>query len=96
MRDVEERMLDGNAAAGLLAQIFVPEMTTAVLTCIHCGAERPLGAAQLYIAAGFVLRCSGCSGVLMRVISGEERMFMDLTGLRRLEFRRPSRTRDGD
>ena len=89
MRDVEERVLDGNAAAGLLAQIFVPEMTTAVLTCIHCGGERPLGAARLYEAAGFVLRCSACSGVLMRVIDGEGRMFMELTGLRRLEFRMP-------
>ena len=89
MIDVEERVLDGNAAAGLLAQIFVPEMTTAVLTCVHCGGERPLGAARLYAAAGFVLRCSGCSAVLMRVIDAEDRMFLDLTGLRRLELRMP-------
>ena len=92
MRNVEERVLDGNAAAGLLAQIFVPEMTTAELTCIHCGAERPLGAARLYAAAGFVLRCSGCSGVLMRVIDAEGRVFMELTGLRRLELRMPPRS----
>jgi hypothetical protein len=37
--------LDGNAAAGLLAEVFTVEATTAVVTCAGCGASGPLGAA---------------------------------------------------
>ena len=29
--------LDGNAAAGLLAEVFTMEATTAVVTCAGCG-----------------------------------------------------------
>jgi Family of unknown function (DUF6510) len=86
MRDLEELILDGNAAAGLLAQIFVPEMTSAVFTCAGCGAIHPLGAARLYHGAGNVLRCTDCSGVLLRVVSAGERAFIELTGIRRLEL----------
>jgi hypothetical protein len=90
MRHVEDLVLDGNAAAGLLSQIFVPEMTTAQSTCAGCGAVRPLGAARLYEAAGMVLRCTDCSGVLLRVVSAPGRTFIELTGIRRLEIAMPT------
>ena len=35
--------LDGNAAAGPLADIFTREVTTAVATCASCGNSGPLG-----------------------------------------------------
>jgi Family of unknown function (DUF6510) len=35
-------MLDGNAVAGLLQEVFATEMTIAVATCGTCGAREPL------------------------------------------------------
>jgi hypothetical protein len=87
MRNIEELVLDGNAAGGMLAQIFLPEMTRARVTCMHCASEHPLGAARLFDAAGVVLRCTECSGVLLRVVDAGDRTFIDLTGIRRLELR---------
>ena len=36
--DETELRLDGNAAAGLLAEVFAFEITAAELTCASCGA----------------------------------------------------------
>src|SRR6266498_3240834 len=55
--EMDELTLDGNAVAGLLAEVFAAEMTTARGTCNHCGAVEPVGAVRVYRAAGFVLRC---------------------------------------
>jgi len=41
--DMGELMLDGNAIAGLLQEVFAVEMTTAIGTCGGCGAARPVG-----------------------------------------------------
>jgi Family of unknown function (DUF6510) len=89
MRDSEELVLDGNAAAGLLSRIFVPDMTTARFTCATCGAIHPLGAARFYESAGSVLRCTDCAAALARIVDAPGRMFMDLTGIRRLEIDMP-------
>ena len=32
-------MLDGNAVAGILNEIFALEMTTNQVECVHCGRE---------------------------------------------------------
>ena len=39
-----ELMLDGNAIAGLLREVFAVEMTTAIGTCGGCGAAGAVGA----------------------------------------------------
>ena len=38
---MDELMLDGNAVAGLLRELFAVEMTTATGTCGRCGAAGP-------------------------------------------------------
>ena len=77
----EARHLDGNAAAGLLAEVFGVELTAARATCAHCGAAEALGAAHVYTGGpGTVLRCAHCSGVLMR-IARAERFAVDATGI---------------
>ena len=40
--------LDGNAAAGILSEIFALDMTEASVTCGGCGAVAEIGAARLY------------------------------------------------
>ena len=80
--------LDGNAAAGILREVFASEMTTAVGTCGGCGAAGPVGAVHVYVSAGMVLRCPSCEAVLMRIVESESRLWVDLTGLRSIELRR--------
>ena len=52
--------LDGNAAAGLLSELFAVDVTTAVLTCGGCGAVAALAEAKVYGGMGVVFRCAGC------------------------------------
>jgi hypothetical protein len=74
--------LDGNAAAGLLNEIFPFEMTAAEATCAGCGATRPVGEQLLYRhGMGSVLRCAGCDTPLMRVTHIRGRYRLDLSGM---------------
>jgi hypothetical protein len=82
---MEALRLDGNAAAGTLQQVFAAEVTTAMGTCAACGATDAVGAVHVYMAAGVVLRCRHCDAVLMRIVQGPTRMWIDLSGLRMLE-----------
>jgi len=62
--------LDGNAAAGLLQEIFVFDITTALVECAECGSTAAVGALRLYAAPmGAVLRCSHCERILIRAVS---------------------------
>jgi Family of unknown function (DUF6510) len=83
---MESLRLDGNAAAGLLSEIFAGEVTTALGTCDGCGSSEAVGAIHLYRAAGTVLRCPHCEGVLMKVVTDGERIWLDLRGLRTLKL----------
>lgn len=47
----DEQRLDGNAAGGMLGQIFVAEMTIAQITCASCGQAGPIGATAVYTTA---------------------------------------------
>ena len=81
-----ELMLDGHAVAGLLAEVFAVEMTTARGTCDGCGAVEPLGAVHVYKAAGYVLRCPHCDAVLAKLVTDGSRTWADLRGIRALEL----------
>jgi Family of unknown function (DUF6510) len=87
---IEEMRLDGNSIGGLLREIFAMEMTAALGTCASCGAVNELGRVQVYVhAPGTVVRCPACEAVLMRVVRGRGRYWVDLTGTRTLEFGEP-------
>jgi hypothetical protein len=81
--------LDGNAAAGILGEVFGAEMTAATGTCAGCGASAVLAAAELYLQApGTVLRCASCTAVLICIVrlpAGE--LIVDVGGLRRIRMR---------
>ena len=78
-------MLDGNAVAGLLQEVFAVEVTTAIATCASCGAGDAVGATHVYRGAGFVLRCPYCDNPLVKIVRSDERMWIDLSGIRTLE-----------
>jgi hypothetical protein len=82
-----EMKLDGNAIGGLLREIFTMEMTTAHTTCAGCGAVHAVGRVDVYMnAPGAVVRCPSCEQVLMRIVHGRGRYWVDLTGTACLEF----------
>ena len=77
---------DGNAAAGVLAEVFVPEMTMAITTCAFCGAMSRLGELSAYLRApGTVLRCATCRAVQIRLVRTSERLWLDMRGVQALE-----------
>ena len=82
MRNAEAR-LDGNAAAGLLATVFAPEMTLALTVCEGCGAERQVGALAVYRhGMGIVIRCPDCDTVLIKAGNTSQHCWLDMRGLR--------------
>ena len=86
---MNELMLDGNAAAGDLEQIFAFEVTTAIGTCANCGAVAAVGRTNVYAQApGIVVRCPACHAVLIRLAhDGDSRYWLEMTGVRSLEVR---------
>jgi hypothetical protein len=74
--------LDGNAAAGVLSEVFAVDVTAAIGQCAGCGSRGPLGGAGSYLEApGAVLRCRSCDNVLVRVVTSPDRYWLDLRGL---------------
>jgi hypothetical protein len=84
--DAEATWLDGNAIAGLLAELFGTEMTSVDRGCGSCGAHRAVGAHRLYRGAGMVLRCPACEDVAMTIAMSEERHVVTMRGSWTLEL----------
>jgi Zn finger protein HypA/HybF involved in hydrogenase expression len=85
---MDELMVDGNAVAGMLQQVFAVEMTTATVTCGNCRAAEAVGALHVFRGAGIVLRCPHCDNVLAKIVEGGARMWMDFGGMQTLEITR--------
>jgi len=86
-QDSSAHVLDGNAVAGLLQEIFVPEITTALIRCQTCSSAGAVGSLRLYAAPmGTVLRCIHCDGILMRVVHTPHGRWLDMTGSCYLRF----------
>jgi hypothetical protein len=85
---MEETTLDGNAAGGMLREIFPFEMTTVQATCDGCGASGALAVLAVYMhGMGAVMRCTHCDNVLIRVARGTNgRCWLDLRGVRVLQI----------
>jgi hypothetical protein len=79
----EALRLDGNAAAGILSEVFVPDLTTARATCANCGTIRALGALLVYAhGMGTVMRCPSCDAAVLRVARTRTQLWLDPTGVR--------------
>jgi hypothetical protein len=74
-------MLDANATAGLLYEIFGAEMTTSPTECAHCGREGEIGTLLAFTQGpGIVLRCSACENVVIRIVQTPEAIYLDARG----------------
>jgi len=82
MDDADLR-LDGNAAAGQLAEFFAFDVTVAEATCDGCGEAAAVGTLAAYgLAMGVILRCPHCDTALIRVSRVGHGQWLDLRGMR--------------
>jgi hypothetical protein len=78
----EEMRLDGNAAAGVLRELFVRDVTSAMATCRGCGNVGPVGGLLEYgHQMGIVLRCPTCQAVVLRLVHGRDALRLDASGM---------------
>jgi hypothetical protein len=77
--------LDGNAIAGLLAEVFATDMTSVDRGCGSCGTHSAVGAHRAYRGAGTVLRCPACGDVGLRIAILGDRHVVQLRGSWTLE-----------
>jgi hypothetical protein len=83
----EEARLDGNAAAGVLRELFAVDTTTADATCGGCGNIGPVGGMFEYgQEMGVVLRCPACASPVVRIVRTNAAKYVDFSGLRLLRI----------
>jgi uncharacterized protein DUF6510 len=83
---MDEHRLDGNAAGGLLGEIFPFEITTAQAACANCGAISRVGQTMVYVHdMGTIVRCATCDNALIRVARGPGRYWLDMRGVSYLQ-----------
>lgn len=84
---MDDNKLDGNAAGGILQEIFPFEMTTAEGTCASCDSTNPIGVLNVYMSAiGTVIRCPSCDNVLIRIVKTKQQYWLDMQGVRALQI----------
>jgi Zn finger protein HypA/HybF involved in hydrogenase expression len=82
-----DRTLDGNAIGGQLLELFGVDLTAAPCVCESCGAEEELARVDVYLdCPGTVVRCPHCGNVLLTIVRGRERTWVDLRGTRGLSL----------
>lgn len=79
--------LDGNVAAGLLAEVFRGEPSRVLLICAGCGADAPMGALLAYaLEMGAILRCPACDTAVLRAGAAGTLLWVDLRGAVSMRF----------
>jgi len=79
----DDLVLDGNAVAGTLSEIYGDDMTTVLAECGSCGQVDHIGGLIAYVhAPGIVLRCTACSTVMIRIVQTPNRTLVDVRGKR--------------
>lgn len=82
-------MLDGNAIAGELYDVFGAEMTTVTGVCASCGARHQLGEQRVYVRGpGTIVRCKSCTSIVLVLVEIRGCTCVDLQGLAELDLRR--------
>jgi hypothetical protein len=78
---------DGNALADPVHDLFRVELTTAIGCCAGCGRTAAMAEVRVFDhAPGVVARCPVCDQVLLRVVRGPGRAWLDLRGLSYLQL----------
>jgi hypothetical protein len=84
--ETSDLRLDGNAIGGLLLELFGADLTAAASSCGSCRAREEVARLDVYLGAGIVVRCRHCEAVLIRIVRGRDRTWLDLSGTGSLEL----------
>ncbi len=83
----------GNPLAGPLHDVFRADVTIAIGRCTACGRTGPMAEARVFDhAPGVIARCPTCDQVLLRLVHGPGRAWLDLRGLVYLQLPVPEQT----
>jgi uncharacterized Zn finger protein len=79
----DDLVLDGNAVAGTLTEIYGDDITTVLAECASCGQVDHVGGLLAYVhGPGIVLRCTACATVMIRIVQTPKRTLVDVRGKR--------------
>lgn len=82
-----ELVLDANAVAGTLEEIFGRDVTASLAVCTHCGNAAALGACEAFVyGPGVVLCCVVCEQIVLRFTTTPAGVFLDMRGLASLRL----------
>ncbi|GAA2228442.1 DUF6510 family protein [Herbiconiux moechotypicola] len=74
--------VDGNAAAGALAEVFCFDVTEVLGECAHCGARALLAEAEAELDdEGVIVLCRSCGHTLLTYLSTPAGRSLQLPGL---------------
>ena len=83
--------MDGNMLGGQLGELFTVDVTTAVGQCVSCGTPGMIAQAMVYAdAPGMIARCASCGEILLRLVRGPDRAWLDLRGVTYLQLPTPA------
>jgi Family of unknown function (DUF6510) len=78
---------DGNALAGPVGDLFRVDLSIAIGRCTGCGRTGAMAEVRVFDhAPGVVARCPACDQVLLRLVRGPGRAWLDLRGLSYLQL----------
>lgn len=78
----EDLRLDGNAAGGVLRDVFARDVTGALATCAGCGSLGPVATLLEYgQSMGVILRCPSCDAVMLRIVRTPGWLRVDASGI---------------
>jgi hypothetical protein len=84
--EIRDLRLDGNAIGGLMLELVGSDLTTSDCVCGGCGAHEEMARLDVYTGAGIVVRCPHCGSVMIRIVQGRDRTWLDLSGTRSVEL----------
>jgi len=90
-KSTDANHVDGNAAAGILSEVFASDLTTARAKCAGCGATGAVGVLLVYAhGMGTVMRCPECDSVVLRISRTPSHIWLDATGATCLRIATPA------
>jgi len=81
-------VVDGNAAAGLLSEVFRGDVTMLVGVCGGCGAEAALGETVVELdEVAAIVRCRSCTHTLLTVLRSGDSVRVVIGALQEIAHR---------
>ncbi|MEU8421757.1 DUF6510 family protein [Micromonospora sp. NPDC048835] len=86
----EMSYVDGNMLDGPMRELFTVDLSSAMGRCENCGMTGSMASLHVYShAPGLVARCPSCEAVMVRLVRGPDRAWLDMRGTTYLQVPMP-------